>query len=181
MPSEISPRKANSGPCAKRICLIMAASFGHWAKELTWHSRAEKRKGINHHHLSHLSHPWKCYHLKGLPHIRSSFSSSVHVQKCPLFLMAEFLLHTACVILKSLRGTEGAPTYGKMHNCTKQSLNHWPGYSSVLLNQYIKPVPTRHLIYPENIWNSYKVLSSIVLQKLPQKTYRYQWTNKQNK
>lgn len=73
------------------------------------------------------------------------------------------------------------PTYGKIHTYTEHSLNHWPSYLSVLLNQYIGPVPTRHIIYPENIWNSYKALSSSILQKLPQKTYCYQWASNQNK
>lgn len=112
--------------------------------------------------------PWsslsslKTYHLKGQQHIRSSFSSSASVQECPSFLMTDFQLHTARVLLESLRGMEGGPTYAKMHSYTKQSLNHWPSYSNVLLIQNIKPVPTRHVIYPENIWNPYKVLSSNV-------------------
>lgn len=53
-----------------------------------------------------------------------------------------------------------------LHRTFSKSL---PSYLSVLLNQYIKPVPTRHIIYPENIWNSYKALSSTILQKLPRR------------
>ena len=118
------------------------------------------------------------YHRKGPPCIRSGFSFSVCVQECPLSLMTDFLLRTARVILESLHGVEGGPSHGKMHSYTKQSLNHWASSSSVFLIQYIKPAPVGHLSCPENIWNPYKVQSSSVLQKLPQKTYQINKTNK---
>lgn len=123
----------------------------------------------------------KTYHLKGPPNIRSSLSSAVHIQECPLFLMTDFLLRMAHVILESLHGMKDGPTYRKVHGYRKQSLNHWPSYSCVLLNQCIKTVPTRHLTYWENISKSPQGVEFKCLAELPQKTYCYQWTNKQKK
>lgn len=73
--------------------------------------------------------------------------------------MKGLLLHRACVIIKSLRDTEGGPTYGKMR-FYKAVFKSLPSYSNILLLQYMQPVPTRYLICPENIKKPYKMLSA---------------------
>lgn len=82
----------------------------------------------------------KSISLKGLPHIRSRFSSSFCVPECHIFLH-----QTSCSTLHMQKSClcmawRVVPLMEK-HRYAEHSLNHWPGYLSVLLNQYINQFP----------------------------------------